>query len=75
MRPQSEGVGAEASPRLVVKPRSNQPQERFILSCDRISHLIPVDPAGGHCYRGPTKPCESRGSLRGAPAHGSVTRG
>ena len=23
----------------------------------------PVDPAGGHCYRAPTKPCESRGSF------------
>ena len=22
---------------------------------------IPVDPAGGHCYWDPTKPCESRG--------------
>jgi len=21
----------------------------------------PVDPAGGHCYWGSTKPCESRG--------------
>ena len=24
---------------------------------------IPVDPAGGHCYGGPTKPCESWGAL------------
>ncbi len=29
--------------------------------CDRIP--TPVDPAGGHCYGSPTKPCESRGAL------------
>ena len=26
-----------------------------------LNNMIPVDPAGGHCYWDPTKPCESRG--------------
>ncbi len=35
--------------------------------------IIPVDPAGGHCFWGSTKPCESRGVKPSANC--SVTRG
>lgn len=35
--------------------------------------VIPVDPAGDHCYWGSTKPCESRVVMHSA--NGSVTRG
>jgi|ACXM01.1.fsa_nt_gi hypothetical protein len=26
----------------------------------KVESTTPVDPAGGHCYRVPTKPCESQ---------------
>ena len=34
---------------------------RFTRPITIIVCTIPVDPAGGHCYWDPIKPCESRG--------------
>ncbi len=45
----------------------------IVVKLDYDAIVIPVDPAGDHCYWGSTKPCESRGFR--PSANGSVTRG
>ena len=35
--------------------------KQWLPSPKKAAVLTPVDPAGGHCYWSPTKPCESRG--------------
>ena len=58
--PRSEGVRALSNLTSMRKllVRSANSSNSVI---DRIVCKTPVDPAGGHCYWGSTKPCESRG--------------